>query len=131
MSASCGDTKFEARNCTSPNATPQTSAGSQVSFRPRLPSTMITSSSGTTSASSGVWRPTIEETSCRGSPVTWARVTTGVPIAPNATGAVFATSATTAAFTGWKPTATSITALIATGAPKPARASIARRSRRR
>lgn len=55
--------------------------------------------------------------------MTWARVTTGVPIAPKATGAVLATSATTAARTGSKPSATSITEQIATGAPKPASAS--------
>ncbi|MDQ0713804.1 hypothetical protein QFZ55_003256 [Streptomyces luteogriseus] len=50
-------------------------------------------------------------------------MTTGVPIAPKATGAVLATRATTAARTGSKPRATSMTALIATGAPKPASAS--------
>ena len=44
-------------------------------------------------------------------------------IAPNATGAVLATSATAAAFIGLKPTAISITAVIATGVPKPASAS--------
>ncbi len=48
---------------------------------------------------------------------------TGTPIAPNATGAVFATSATTAALIGLKPSAISITAVIATGAPNPASAS--------
>ncbi len=51
------------------------------------------------------------------------RVTIGMAIAPNATGAVLATSATAAAFIGWKPTATSITAVMATGVPKPASAS--------
>ena len=48
----------------------------------------------------------------------------GVAIAPNATGAVLATSATAAACIGLKPTASSITAVIATGVPKPASASI-------
>ncbi len=48
----------------------------------------------------------------------------GVAIAPKATGAVFATSATAAACMGRKPTASSIAAVIATGAPKPASASI-------
>ena len=47
----------------------------------------------------------------------------GIAIAPNATGAVFATSATAAALIGWKPSAISITAVIATGVPKPASAS--------
>ena len=36
---------------------------------------------------------------------------------------MLATSATAAAFIGWKPTATSITAVMATGVPKPASAS--------
>ena len=44
-------------------------------------------------------------------------------IAPNATGAVLATSATDAALIGLKPSAISITAVIATGVPNPARAS--------
>jgi len=41
-------------------------------------------------------------------------------MAPKATGAVFATSETAAALTGWKPNAMSITEQIATGVPKPA-----------
>ena len=47
----------------------------------------------------------------------------GTAIAPKATGAVFATSATDAALIGWKPSAMSITEQIATGVPKPASAS--------
>ena len=47
----------------------------------------------------------------------------GTAIAPNATGAVFATSATAAALIGLKPSAMSITAVMATGVPKPASAS--------
>ena len=52
-----------------------------------------------------------------------ASVTIGMAIAPNATGAVFATSATDAALMGWKPSAMSMTAVIATGVPNPASAS--------
>ena len=52
-----------------------------------------------------------------------ASVTIGMAIAPKATGAVLATSATEAAFIGVKPTAISITAVMATGVPKPASAS--------
>ena len=48
----------------------------------------------------------------------------GVASAPNATGAVLATSARTAAFSGRKPSAISMTLLMATGVPKPASASI-------
>ena len=44
-------------------------------------------------------------------------------MAPNATGAVLATSTTMAARRAEKPIAISITPVIATGAPKPARAS--------
>ena len=47
----------------------------------------------------------------------------GTARAPNATGAVLATRATTAAFIGRKPRAMSMTLVIATGVPKPARAS--------
>ena len=50
-------------------------------------------------------------------------VTIGIAIAPKATGAVLDTSATAAALIGVKPTAISITAVIATGVPKPASAS--------
>jgi hypothetical protein len=71
--------------------------------------------SGTNSASSGVWRPTIAPRSSFGSPVISASVTIG--IAPKATGAVLATSATAAACIGLKPSAMSMTAVIATGVP--------------
>ena len=55
--------------------------------------------------------------------MTVASVTIGVASAPKATGAVLATSATAAAFIGRKPSAISITEVIATGVPKPASAS--------
>ena len=48
----------------------------------------------------------------------------GTASAPKATGAVSATSAITAAFTGSKPIATSIALQIAIGTPDPAIASI-------
>ena len=47
----------------------------------------------------------------------------GVPMAPKATGAVLARSTTAAARSGEKPSAMSMTPVIATGAPKPASAS--------
>ncbi len=58
-----------------------------------------------------------------GSSVTWASVMMGIAIAPKATGAVSATSATATALIGLKPRPTIITPQIATGVPKPARAS--------
>ena len=44
-------------------------------------------------------------------------------IAPNATGAVLAVSASAAALSGWNPSAISITEVTATGVPNPASAS--------
>ena len=79
--------------------------------------------SGTIRARIGVCRPTIAPRSSLGRPVISDSVTIGIAIAPKATGAVFATSATAAALIGSKPTAISITAVIATGVPKPASAS--------
>ena len=55
---------------------------------------MPTRISGTNSASTGVWRPTIAPRSSLGRPVISASVMIGIAIAPKATGAVFATSAT-------------------------------------
>ncbi len=54
------------------------------------------------------------------SSVTWPMMVIGLPRPPNATGAVFATSATVAALSGWKPIAISMTAQIAIGEPPPA-----------
>src|SRR6478752_1975065 len=44
----------------------------------------------------------------------------GIPIAPNATGAVLAIKQIPAAYKGLNPSPTSIAAVMATGAPKPA-----------
>jgi hypothetical protein len=54
---------------------------------------------------------------------TLASVTIGVASAPNATGAVLAMSDSEAAWIGRKPSAISMTTVMATGVPKPARAS--------
>ena len=67
---------------------------------PRMPSTMPTRINGTITASSGVWRPTIAPRSSTGRPVTSDRVVIGMAMAPKATGAVLATSATEAALIG-------------------------------
>ena len=121
---------MDATNWATPKLSPAISAGSQAWRTPRLPSTTITSTSGTITARIGVCRPTIApsvSTLSRGSSlapdVIVPSVTIGVARAPNATGAVFAISATAAAFSGLKPIAISITTVIATGVPKPASAS--------
>ena len=56
-------------------------------------------------------------------PPTFAAWITGRPTAPKATGTVLASNAINADRIGEKPIATSIAAAMATGAPKPARAS--------
>ncbi len=80
--------------------------------------------SGTIMARNGVWRPAMAPSSSFGMPVTSPRVMIGTPMAPKATGAVLATSATVAALSGSNPRASSITEVMATGVPKPASASI-------
>ncbi len=84
---------------------------------------MKMSTNGTSRARNGVWRPTIWPRLWTGSPVTCASVVIGMAIAPKATGAVSATSATAAARTGLIPSPTSMIPQIATGVPKPASAS--------
>ena len=67
--------------------------------------------------------PTIWLRSWVGRPETCPSVVIGIAIAPNATGAVSATSATEAARIGDSPMPISITPQIATGVPNPASAS--------
>ena len=124
MSARGMDQKLDARYWKTPKVAPHTSAAGHTWRSPRLPSTMNTRASGTKTARIGVWRPTMAPRSPTGSFVTVASVMIGTASAPKATGAVFATSATVAALSGRKPSAMSMTELIATGVPKPARASI-------
>src|SRR3982751_1420652 len=64
--------------------------------------------------------PTIWEIAISGMEVTCDATVIGMPMAPNATGAVFAIRQMPAAYNGLKPRPTSIAAVIATGAPKPA-----------
>ena len=90
---------------------------------PRRPSTIATRISGTTRARKGVWRPTMAPRSSLGRLASGASVVIGTAMAPKATGAVLATSATAAALAGWKPRPMSMTEQIATGVPKPASAS--------
>ena len=55
--------------------------------------------------------------------MTWLAVTSGMPMLPNATGAVFAMRQRPAAYRASKPRPTSMLAAMATGAPKPAQPS--------
>ena len=98
---------------------------------PARPSTMNTSTSGTnTRAAGSAARPSRPGRRC-GRPVTVASVVIGTASAPNATGAVLATSATVAALIGLKPSAISMTLVIATGVPNRPAPPAARRSRTR
>ena len=128
MSVSSGPTKFETANCTRAKLAPAvTTAGSTSTIR-RQPASSTTRYAGTSSEKSGSWRPTMADRSrvveATSRPRIGAsrppRVVIGMPIEPKATGAVLATSASTAAATGSKPRPASMAALIATGAPKPA-----------
>ena len=111
-------------NCAMAKEMPATSAPGQVWRTPRAPSTTPTRMSGTISARNGVWRPTMAPRSSIGIWVWAESVTIGVAIEPKATGAVFPISDSAAAFIGEKPSASSITEVIATGVPKPASPSI-------
>jgi hypothetical protein len=65
-------------------------------------------------------RPTHCDSVSSSMPVVFASVVTGIPIDPNATGAVFASRQMPAAKNGEKPRPVSIAAATATGVPKPA-----------
>ena len=107
-----------------PKVTPTTSPKGQHWERPRLPSMTASSRNGTTRHRSAVRRPVMGEIASTSSkPPVLAAISTGRPTAPNATGTVLASSAMSAERSGAKPMPISMAAVIATGAPKPARAS--------
>ena len=58
---------------------------------------IATSQNGTSTETNGSWRPTIFEISNASRPVTCPATRMGIPIEPNATGAVFATRQSPAA----------------------------------
>ncbi len=99
------------------------SAAGQTARNPRRPSTMNTRMNGRIKARNGVWRPTMLLRCWTGRPVTCPSVVIGMAMAPNATGAVSATSATATARSGLRPSPTSMTLQMAGGVPKPASAS--------
>ena len=65
-------------------------------------------------------RPTIWEIEISGIEDTFDATIIGIPMDPKATGAVLAIKQIPAAYKGLNPNPTSIAAVIATGAPKPA-----------
>ena len=94
---------------------------SKVSFQLTI---VLTSQNGTMIAVKGRMRPIMALRSDSGRAVTAAKVWTGVPIAPQATGAVFAMRFKAAAWNGLNPKPIMKAPAIATGAPKPAAPSI-------
>ena len=74
---------------------------------------MNAGTNGISSARNGVWRPTIWLRSWVGSPETCPSVVIGITMAPNATGAVSATSRSEAARIGDSPMPISITPQVA------------------
>src|SRR6266550_2753076 len=106
------------------NDTPAHSAAghtSKASFQvpPSIFTKVATSQNGTRTDTKGSCRPAIAESVSWSSPLTAASVTIGVPIAPQATGAVLASRFSTADWNGLKPSPTITAPAIATGVPKP------------
>ena len=80
---------------------------------------VTTSHSGRISEKGGRIRPTIALSSCIGRPVTPFRTRIGLPTPPHATGAVFASRHSVAAWKCGKPRPIRNAPAIATGAPPP------------
>ena len=76
---------------------PQTRMAGQQPTTPRQPAIVATSQAGTISEKNGNCRPAICDSDISSSPEISASVMIGVPSAPNATGDVFANSASPAA----------------------------------
>ena len=119
MSTSSGPTRLLQASCTTAKVPPETSTAGHTSLSPRHPLIATTSHAGTMIDTKGSWRPAIALSAPAGSPVTAASARIGVPIAPNATGAVFAMSDSPPAWSAGKPRPASSAAEIATGVPKP------------
>src|SRR3954452_12253741 len=103
MSTSSGPMKLLQANCTAANVPPQTSTAGHTERSPRQPLIETTSHAGTISETNGNCRPAIIPSVFAGIPVTAPSVRMGVPIAPNATGAVLAISERPAAYSGVNP----------------------------
>ena len=86
---------------------------------PSIFTKVTTSQNGTRIETQGNWWPAMDDKVNWSRPLTAASVTIGVPIAPHATGAVFASKLSTADWNGLKPRPTITAPAIATGVPKP------------
>src|SRR6185295_4941011 len=114
----------DAKYCMIAKLPPETSVAGQTanaSFQvpPSILTNSTTSQNGTRIDAHGSWWPTMVDSVSGSIPVTWDSVTIGVPIAPNATGAVLAIRFSTADWNGLNPRPTMIAPAIATGVPNP------------
>src|SRR5678815_1842829 len=117
-------TKRRNRAVTMTEMPPDTTAAGQTSIAcfnvpPSILTNSATSQNGTSSETHGSWWPAMVDSVSSSSWLTAASVTIGVPIAPNATGAVLAMRLSTADWNGLKPSPTMIAPAIATGVPNP------------
>src|ERR1700689_3457680 len=94
------------------NATPATSSAGQTAMVRLAPAYANINQNGISTEKNGSWRPTITLSDASGSPVTPASATTGVPSAPNATGAVLAITERPDASSGGKPSRSSSAPVI-------------------
>lgn len=120
LSTSQGPWKFETRNCGTAKDTPAVAAAGQTSQADRHPPYAATTQNGISTEKNGSCLPTMRDNSSTSIPVTWLSVVMGIPIDPNATGAVLAISARTEASSGRNPNWMRIAPVMATGAPNPA-----------
>src|SRR5262245_49992319 len=90
MSVSSGPTKFDTRNCMLANDTPHATIAGQTSKARANPAITTIRYAGMNTETIAHRRPTIALNDISGSPVVPASVTSGIPIEPNATGAVLA-----------------------------------------
>src|SRR5207302_9544625 len=114
----------DAYHCMIANEPPATGGAGHTSnacfqVPPSIFTNVATNQNGTRIETNGNWRPAIAESVTWSRPLTAASVTIGVPIAPQATGAVFARRFNTADWNGLKPSPTITAPAIATGVPKP------------
>src|SRR6478736_7348611 len=114
----------EARNCITANDAPATSAAGHTSntcfhVPPSIFTKVATSQKGTRIETNGSWRPAMAESVTSSRPLTAASVTIGVPMAPQATGAVLARRFRTADWKGLNPRPTITAPAMATGVPNP------------
>lgn len=124
MSASCGPIRFDTVNCTLAKTTPQVTTAGHTSAIAAAPLVTRMMYAGRQSENGNVSLPTTALNCLSGRPVIAASVMIGMPIDPNATGAVSASMQMVDAYSDVNPSPTIIAAATATGVPNPAHPSM-------